>query len=97
MLSELLGQDLRHLARLEPPTTTWTIAKAGITAARSLRRGTITTERLEKAVADMLIRRSHRKRYGRRVVIPMLDELSLALDIDTEEEARELGGDVQSA
>ena len=74
---------------------TWTVLRAGITAARELRDGTITRSRLENFLREIFVKYRHRKRFpDRRVQLPMVDVLWLALDIDTEEEAREKGGDL---
>jgi hypothetical protein len=95
LLAELLLQDLLNLGRLKPPTLTWTVLGAALPAARALARGTITRARLEDALRRLFVRRRHRRRYpDRRVVLPFVDELTLALDIDTEEEARDHGGEL---
>lgn len=94
---ELLFQDLRHLLAFRPPTLTWTVLSAGISAARELKAGTVTRAKLEDALCRVLITHRYRKRYPeRRVLLPIVEGLSLALDIDTEEEAREMGGDLSS-
>ncbi len=62
-----------------------------ITAATALHRGTITRAGLEKAVRRLFVKWRHCTRYPERgVALPFTDELSLALDIDTEEEAQAL-------
>lgn len=95
VLAELLSQDLRDLVRLRAPTLTWNVLGAGLSAARELKSGTITRRRLEDALRRIFVRRRWRRRYPqRRVHAPALDGLSLALDIDTEEEAAALGGEV---
>jgi hypothetical protein len=92
---ELLYQDLLHLATLRAPTLTWSVLRVGIRAARQLRDGRITRRRLEDALRRILVTSRHRRRHPeRRVRLPIVDGLSLALDIDTEEEARAVGGDV---
>jgi hypothetical protein len=91
----LLYQDLLHVLGLRFPALTWTVLRAGITAARELRDGTITRARLENFLREIFVKYRHRRRFpDRRVVLPMVDVLWLAKDIDTEEEARELGGDL---
>jgi len=95
VILELVYQDLLHLFTLRAPTLTWSVLSVGIAAARELKRGTITRARLERAVRKILVTSRHRKRTpDRRVLIPIVEGLSLALDIDTEEEAREAGGNV---
>jgi hypothetical protein len=95
---ELIYQDLLHLVTLRAPTLTWTVLSRGIAAARRLRDGTITRERLERALRKIFVTSKHRRRYpDRRVRLPIAEGLSLALDIDTEEEARAAGGDIAGA
>jgi hypothetical protein len=87
----LLAEDLRSLLRLRPPTLAWTVIRAGVAAAGELRRGTITCARLEDSLRILFVKRRHRKLFPeRRVVVPIIDDLSIAMDVDTEEEAREL-------
>ena len=46
-------------------------------------------------VAELFVKSRYlRRNPGRRVTCPIVEGLSLALDIDTEEEARQFGGDV---
>ena len=92
---ELIYQDLRHLVTLRAPTLTWTVLSRGIADARRLRDGTITHERVERSVRKIFMTSKHRRRHpDRRVRLPIVEGLSLALDIDTEEEARAAGGDI---
>ncbi len=85
----LLYQDFLHLFAGRMPSLTWSVLSTGIAAARGLRAGKITRARLEEAVRRIFVNYRHRKQYPeRRVVLPIVDALSLALDIDTEEEAR---------
>ena len=55
----------------------------------------MTRERLERAVRRVVVSYGHRRRYPRRMVrLPILPGvLSLARDIDTEEEARAIGAE----
>jgi len=94
LLRELLGMDLRRIAAWRRPNLTWTILRAGVTTARQLREGTVTCQQLERALAAILVERSPRES---RVRVPVVDALSLALDIDTEEEARAMGGNLPGA
>jgi hypothetical protein len=97
LLKSLLYQDLLHILGFRFPDLTWTVLRAGIMAARELRNGTITQARLENFLRQIFVKYKHRKRFpDRRVLTPLVDELWLALDIDTEEEARERGGDLAS-
>lgn len=91
----LLYQDLLHVLTLRAPTLTWTVLRVGIAAARGLRDGRITRARLEDALRQIFVTSRHRRRYpDRRVLLPIVEGLSLALDIDTEEEARAVGAAV---
>lgn len=95
ILFELLYQDLRHLLHLRLPNLTWSVLGSGLPAVEALKAGTITRARLEAAVRRIFVTARHRRLFPkRRVVMPVVDELSLALDIDTEEEARALGADL---
>ena len=68
----------------------------GIRGARELRNGTITLERLEYVLRKIFVASRHRKRFPRRrFALPIVEPLWLALDIDTEEEARALGGELE--
>ena len=95
ILVHLLGEDLRNLARLRAPVLTVGVLRAGLSTARRLHKGTVTQRDLEDALRIIFMKTAHRRTYPeRRVRMPIVDELSLALDIDTVEEAREHGGDV---
>jgi hypothetical protein len=92
VLAELLYQDLLHVLGLRWPTLTWDVVAWGLPATRRLRQGVITRVELEDALRRMFVTTAHRRRYpGRRVLIPIVDALSIAIDLDTEEEAREKG------
>jgi hypothetical protein len=95
LIGALLYQDLLHILGLRWPSLTWTVLHAGIPTARDLRDGRATSEQLEDAVRRIFVTTPHRRRYPeRRAVLTIADGLSLALDIDTEEEARQMGGDL---
>jgi len=92
VLAELVAEDLARLVRLRAPTVTWTMLRAALPAARMLRDGAITLADLERTLRTMFVRGRHRREHpGRRVHLPIVEELFLARDIDTIEEARELG------
>src|SRR5262245_11687692 len=96
VVAALLVQDLRHILSLRAPTLTWSVLSAGIPAARRLRDGTVTRQRLERALGQIFVTARHRKRHPQRGVrLPIVEGLSLALDIDTEEEARAAGADIE--
>jgi hypothetical protein len=91
IMFELLFQDLRHLLALRLPNLTWTVLGSGLPAVRALKAGTITRAHLEDAMRKIFVTARHRRRYPeRRIEMPVLEGLSLALDIDTEEEAAAL-------
>jgi len=96
VMRALVVQDLLHLVALRAPTLTWSVLSVGLATARELRDGTITRARLEQAVRRICVTSRHRRKYPeRRVLLPIVEGLSLALDIDTEEEARAAGGDLR--
>ncbi len=95
IILELLYQDLRHLLGLRLPNLTWTVLHSGLSAVRALKAGTITRAQLEDAFRRVFVTARHRSRYPeRRVLMPVMEGLSLALDIDTEEEAAAMGGEL---
>ena len=89
-LGVLLGEDLRRLLRGRLPASP-AMVYHGLYLGRRLRRGSVEQEvleeRLDKIWSDDRHRRRHPERQGR---VALLDALSLARDIDTVEEAREL-------
>ncbi len=86
----ILVQDLLHVLGGRLPTLTRDTIGAGIATGVKLRKGRATIADLEGALRRIFVKRRHRDRYpDRRVALPLLEGLSLALDIDTEEEARE--------
>lgn len=89
----LLRQDLRKLLRFERPDVTWTVLGDGLQIARLLKSGVCTQTQLERHVGRMWLKSEHRRRHpDRHPRFAILDVLSLARDIDTEEEAREIVG-----
>lgn len=92
---ELLYQDFLHLFTFRAPVLTWSVLSVGIPGASELKKGRLTRLQLERATRKIFVTSRHRKRYpDRRVLLPIVEGLSLALDIDTEEEARAAGGNV---
>lgn len=93
ILTFLLGQDLKRVLKLRPPTFTITLIINGILLAWKLRQGTITTAELAKRLRLLLVKDSGEGADRGRVAV--LDAMTLAKDIDTMEEAtekaRELG------
>ncbi|MBZ5637918.1 MAG: hypothetical protein LAO51_04080 [Acidobacteriia bacterium] len=93
LVGGILVQDLLHLLGGRLPTLTRDTLGAGIAASLKLRRGRATLADLEDAVRSIFVKRRHRERHpDRRASLPILDGLSLALDIDTEDEAKEKTG-----
>ena len=95
VLMHALREDLRQLFTLGLPDLTAAIIADGAAVVMGLKSGNMTRERLERAVRRILVRFGHRRRYPRRQVhMPILaGALSLARDIDTEEEARAIGAE----
>jgi hypothetical protein len=89
VLLSLLGQDLQRLARLRAPNRTLTVLGSGFMLAHELRAGRIRLSELERLVGRIFL---HEHAGGIRY--PVLDMISLAEDIDTEEEARSIHGEV---
>ena len=97
LLGQLLYQDLLHVLGLRLPTLTWTVLTNGTAAAAELRAGTVTRRRLENFVRRMFVTARHRRRHPeRRVSMPLVDALPLALDIDTVDEARAAGAEFRT-
>ncbi len=90
-LATIVAHDLGRIVRGRRPTRVRDILLSGSAGAMRLGRGNAPVAEIEDAVRGIFVRREHRDRYPeRRVRMPFVDGLSLALDIDTEEEAREV-------
>ena len=88
----MLVQDFIHILNLRLPTFTWDTLLSGTRAARRLKEKVIQQSELELALRRMFIKRRHRRKYPeRRVRMPVVDAMSLARDIDTQEEALAFG------
>jgi hypothetical protein len=97
VLARLVYQDVLHLLNLRLPNITWDVLRAALPGTGALKRGTLTHAQAESALRSIFVKMRHRKSYPRRrALLPILEGLSLALDIDTEEEARAMGGDLRS-
>lgn len=95
LLGTLLYHDVLHVLSGRLPTLTMDVVGSGVAEGLRLRRGRATLAGLEDAVRRIFVKRRHRRRFpDRRVSLPVVDGLSLALDIDTEEEAREHDGTI---
>ena len=87
----LLIQDLKNLLAFHPPTLTWTVVRNGLRMASRLQEGLLRQEDLEIAVSRIVMRRRFLRRHPeRRARLPVLEGLSLAKDIDTEQEANQV-------
>ena len=83
----------RRLARLRGPTRTVTTVLSGLRLARKLRAGRLHVEELEHIIARILLRdRLRDAPLEECVSFSIVSILSLAEDVDTEEEARALEG-----
>lgn len=94
VLAGLLGADLRRMVRLRPPTLTATVISSGLRLARLLRQKNMERGELERLIGRIFVRREAPVRGIRH---PFCDIVSLAEDVDTEEEARAIGGSVGGA
>jgi len=87
----LMGQDLRLLLRGVFPTLTASVVGQGVALGFRLRRGVMSAEEVAERLNKMFVRRGHRRKFPeRRGQVVLVDTLSLAKDIDTFEEAREV-------
>lgn len=96
VLASLLLQDLQRAVRLHAPNRTLTIVRSGLRLARELRGGRLRLDELEQLIGRIFLREAAAHRPERGIRYPILDTVSLAEDIDTEEEARALHGEVRS-
>jgi len=96
VLLSLLAQDLKLLATLQAPTRTATILSSGLCLARELRAGRLRLAELERLIGRIFLRQ-HLARLPpeRGVRYPIVELVSLAEDVDTEEEARAIHGEVR--
>lgn len=94
LLGSLLAQDLRHLLRLKPPVNLFDVIFWSLFAVAKLMGGKATTNQMARYIRRAFVLRAHRKAHGdHRARVPLLDALSLAKDIDTLEEAKEVAGE----
>lgn len=94
MLTEIgrfLWQDVRHVLALRAPLLTIVMMSTGVRIVSALRAGTLDVGMLERGMRRMLVTaRAQRRSPPPRVRFPLVDAVSLARDVDTEEEAEEL-------
>ncbi len=92
VLRELMRRDVGLILHRRLPRFTWTVLRATLAAGRELERGSLTRAHLEATLSTLMVNEGHGDRYvGHAVRVPIIDGLSLALDIDTEEEAQAAG------
>jgi hypothetical protein len=94
VLLSLVGRDLLRLARLKAPNRTLTILRSGLRLAHELRAGRLRLAELEALVGRIFLRERPTGAPERGIRYPLVDMVSLAEDIDTEEEARAVHGEV---
>lgn len=89
----LVAEDLRRLFSLRVPNITWRVLHNGLKLAAHLLAKKLSQRELEDRLRRIFVRNRHFQELPeRRGHMPILDVLSLARDIDTEEEAREITG-----
>ena len=87
----LIRRDVRNLFRLRPPLLTPIVMFNAALMSHRLGTGQITQRQLETHLHQIFGNEPHRRLYRNRTGrVPVLDGMSLALDIDTEEEAEEM-------
>jgi len=95
LLGAVFSAELRSLASGAPPTLIAALFRIALWGARGLAAGTLTQEQLERLTDPLFVDPGHRRAHPEgRTRFPLLAAPSLALDIDTEEEAKERGVEV---
>lgn len=96
VLLSLLAQDVKRMASLQAPSRTPKILGSGLRLAHELRAGRIRMTELARLLGRIFLRQHFADLAPERGIrCPILDMISLAEDIDTEEEALEIHGDVR--
>lgn len=94
VLPALLLQDLIGLFALRRPTFTTSVIRRGWAAARAFRNGALDVPELEATLTHLAVKARYLERHAEaQVRVPIVDWLGLALDVDTEEEAGQLGAE----
>ena len=89
-LGAIMAEEVAVAARMQVPDLSYAAWKYGLGTARKLAAGEATQADLETALAWLFFSPEHRKAAGvGRLRVPLVDAISLAQDIDTEEEAAE--------
>lgn len=95
LLWGLCVEDVKHILGLQPPRIFFDVVVSALRLGTKLYRGKVTTDELERRCRRIFVINRHRKKHpDRRGHVPVFDTLSLAKDIDTLEEARELSGEL---
>ena len=95
LLGALVAAEFRSLAAGVAPTLTAALFRIALWGARGLAAGTLTPEDLERLTDPLFVDPAYRRAHPEgRFRLPLLQAPSLALDIDTEEEAQERGVEV---
>lgn len=90
LLLYLLGKDLRQILNLRVPAVTLAVIFQAVIMVHKLRRGTMTPDELARRFRMIFVRSRHRRRYPERYGrLPLIDAISFAKDMDTQEEAEE--------
>lgn len=96
VFTSLLKADLRRIRSFQPPTVALELLWNGTIFAIILSRG-IDHEVMAKLLRRIYLRREYRRRHPKeKGRVAVLDVLSLARDVDTHEEALELGLEVEA-
>ena len=95
LIGALVGADFRSVVSGAPPMLTATLLRVVLWGARGLAAGTLTQHQIETLTDPLFVDPVHRRAHPEgRMRLPILEAPSLALDIDTEEEAHERGVEV---
>jgi hypothetical protein len=90
LLLYLLGKDLRQILNLRVPSVTLAVIFQAIMMSHKLRWGTMTPDELARRFRLIFVRSHHRRSFpDRGGRVPLIDAISFAKDMDTQEEAEE--------
>lgn len=91
ILLGLVVQDFKHLFAFRLPDLTATVITNGVIMGFHLKDGVVTSEEMAERLRRIFVSFKHRRKYpDRKGRLPLMHALSMAKDIDTEEEAREI-------
>jgi hypothetical protein len=87
----LVVQDVKHIFAFRLPDLTATVITNGVMMGFHLKDGVVTSEEMAERLRRIFVSFKHRRKYpDRKGRLPLMHALSMAKDIDTEEEAREI-------